>query len=72
MRRGAAHFMSLGTNAGYRSDTDGSKLIKSLLQLFHATISVLWCGAFHDSVCVYRDFYFWKDFKLQNTMQIVL
>lgn len=63
--------MSLRANAGYRSDTDDSKLIKNL-QFLHTTISVLWCGAFHECVCVYIDFYFWEDFKLQNTMQIVL
>lgn len=44
---GAALFMSpRGLVLGYRSDTDDSKLIKSLLQFCHVTISILWCGAF--------------------------
>lgn len=54
------------------SDTDGSKLIKSLLQFFHAIISVLWWVAMHESVRVCIDFYLCEDFKVQNTVQMVL
>lgn len=60
-------------NAGYQSDTDGSELIRSRCSSF--TLPYPFCGVvlfMSVCVCVYVDFYFWEDFKLQNIIQIVL
>lgn len=52
--------MSVRTSAGYWSDTDVCGLIKSLLQLFCAILSILWCDAF-PVACLYINISFWDE-----------